>query len=108
LKEVHRILKPGGMLILTTPNLVSLGNRLLMLLGMMPRFAYAEFHYRIYNLKLIKSKLMRAGFNVKKVDSNYILISSYFNKYLGAIGEYFGSVVPSFGENFIIYASKDE
>jgi len=108
LEELFRVLKPGGLLILTTPNLTSLGNRLLMLFGKLPRFAYSEFHYRIYNPTLIKSKIEHAGFQIKKFDSNYILISTFFNKFIGMIGEFIGSILPFFGENFIIYAQKNK
>ncbi len=106
LKEVNRVLKKDGILILTTPNLVSLGNRLLMLFGKLPRFAYSEFHYRIYTAVLIKNKIIRAGFKIKKIDSNYILISTFFNKPIGKIGEWLGSKLPNFGENLILYAKK--
>jgi SAM-dependent methyltransferase len=36
LREIHRVLKPGGVLLLTTPNLASWVNRLLLLAGHQP------------------------------------------------------------------------
>ena len=106
LAECHRCLKRGGYLILTTPNLVSLGNRILMLFGKMPRFAYSEFHYRIYNEKLIADKIKKAGFDIIEIGSNYILISTFFNKIIGTAGEFLGKIFPSFGENLILYGKK--
>jgi len=106
LREINRIVKPGGLIILTIPNLVSLGNRLLILFGRLPRFAYAEFHYRIYTAGLIKNKMIKAGFKIKKIDSSYILISTFFNKYLGLFGERLGTFFPKLGEHLIIYAKK--
>ncbi len=106
LRECSRIMKKGGTLILTTPNLVSLGNRLLMSLGFLPRFAYNEFHYRIYNLRLLKNKLKAAGFEAKKISSSHVLISTVFNKYIGMIGESLGGLFPTLGEQFIIFAKK--
>jgi SAM-dependent methyltransferase len=38
LREIHRILKPSGKLILTTPNLAYVPNRVLLLLGIQPLF----------------------------------------------------------------------
>jgi SAM-dependent methyltransferase len=38
IEEIHRVLRPGGHLILTTPNLACLPNRLLMLIGLQPLY----------------------------------------------------------------------
>jgi len=107
LEEIFRVLKKDGLLILTTPNLVSFGNRFLMVLGKMPRFAYNEFHYRFYNKRIVIRKIEDSGFKVVKFSSNYVLISTFFNKFIGYIGELSGSLLPSFGENFIAYARKN-
>jgi 2-polyprenyl-3-methyl-5-hydroxy-6-metoxy-1,4-benzoquinol methylase len=106
LSEIHRVLKKGGVCVITTPNLVSLGNRMLMMFGKLPRFSYSEFHYRIYNQELIVSKLKNAGLKTFKIESNYVLISTFFNKFLGKIGESLGTIFPSLGENLIIYGKK--
>ena len=106
LSETNRVLKPSGLLIITTPNLVSFGNRLRMAFGKLPRFAYAEFHYRIYNKNLLIKKFEKAGYEIIKISSNYVLVSKFFNKYLGTIGEFLGTYFPAFGENFIIIARK--
>lgn len=106
LKEIHRVLKKDGLMILTTANLVSLGNRLLILLGKLPRFVYSEFHYKIYTPDLLKSKIVKSGFEIQKVDSSYVIISMIFNKFIGRIGEWFGSQIPELGEGLIVYATK--
>jgi 2-polyprenyl-3-methyl-5-hydroxy-6-metoxy-1,4-benzoquinol methylase len=106
LNEVHRVLKRKGLLVLTTPNLVSLGNRLLMLIGKLPRFAYAPFHYRIYTPQLLKSKLQDSSFKIIKFESSYIGISTYYNKPLGYVGEKLGTLFPFFGEHLILFAIK--
>jgi len=106
LKEIYRVTKPNGLLILTTPNLVSLGNRFLMLLGKIPRFVYADFHYRIFTPEILKIKLIQSGFKIERINSSYILISTFFNKFVGVIGEWLGSLFPNFGEHLIFFAKK--
>ncbi len=45
LEHCADVLKPCGVLILTTPHLLFGGNRLLMLVGRRPRFAYADYMF---------------------------------------------------------------
>lgn len=106
LSECYRVLKPKGILVVTTPNLVSLGNRFLMLLGKLPRFSYSEFHYRVYNKALLGEKIEKSGFEILKWSSSYVLISKFFNKFLGFFGEMIGTFIPVWGENFIVISSK--
>lgn len=106
LREIHRVLRPGGYCIITTPNLVSLGNRLLMSMGRLPRFAYAEFHYRIYNAALISRKIADTGLSPLRLDSSYVLVSTFFAPRLGRLGERAGTLVPKLGEHLIVYAQK--
>ena len=46
--ECYRVLKKEGILIVTTPNLTSLKNRILMLFGFHPRYAIEDHHYKVY------------------------------------------------------------
>ena len=78
-----------------------------MLLGFMPWGAYSDFHYKFYNYKIIYYKLKDGGFNIIRTDSSYLFVSCYFNKYIGKIGEWLGSIFPKYGEGFIIYAQKN-
>lgn len=109
--ECHRVLRAGGRLILTTPNLVSLGNRIRMAFGMLPRFAYDEPHYRIYTLDLLLRKMRAAGFVPLRVAASHILISRSSPRRLlawtlGYLGEWLASVYPRFGEMFVIVCRK--
>lgn len=111
LMECRRVLRPGGTLILTTPNLVSLGNRVRMGLGMLPRFAYDEPHYRIYNLDLLLHKIRLSGLTPTRVSSSHILISRssprrLLARTLGRIGEWLAPVYPRFGEMFIVVSRR--
>jgi 2-polyprenyl-3-methyl-5-hydroxy-6-metoxy-1,4-benzoquinol methylase len=63
LSRINRALKPGGALILTTPNIASLFRRLRLLLGIQPIYHY---HVREYTMREVVSLLRGAGFEVIK------------------------------------------
>ena len=56
-------MKPGGALILTTPNIASLFRRLRLLLGKQPIYHY---HVREYTMKEVVSLLREVGFEIVK------------------------------------------
>lgn len=102
LRDLRRVTKPSGLVIITTPNLVSLGNRLLMMCGAMPRFAYAEYHYRIYNRSVLLDRLRRAELTPLHVWGSYVGISRTFNDFVGRFGESLGYALPALGEHFVV------
>lgn len=111
ISECYRVVRPGGKLILTTPNLVSLGNRLLMALGKMPRYAYHDIHYRIYNLDILLNKLRKGGFAPIKVQSSHVIISKssprrILSRTFGSVGERLGAILPRLGEMFVVVCAK--
>jgi len=84
LKEVYRILKFGGILILSFPNIACLKNRFKLLFGMLPTYcADAEDfeikygvpgHIRDFNLSLVLRLLRNCKFEVKGVWTNGIFL----------------------------------
>jgi SAM-dependent methyltransferase len=77
LKEVRRVLKQQGLLILSTPNLVAWANRLLLLVGKTPFYydvspkrplsKYGYGHVNLYTLELLRKHLLSHGFEVIEV-----------------------------------------
>ncbi|MFC1586991.1 class I SAM-dependent methyltransferase [Planctomycetota bacterium] len=76
LLEIKRVLKPGGALVITTPNLLSLENRLRMLLGIYPRWVDYHCsklgHIRAYTIPVLKRQLKDNGFRIAAARGNYI------------------------------------
>lgn len=89
LSKIYKVLKPGGKLLITTPNVASLGRRLMLLLGYNPFLEYStkyiDFavapvgHIRYYTLSDLARQLDRNKFRkvvVKGDRVNFILFSN--------------------------------
>jgi 2-polyprenyl-3-methyl-5-hydroxy-6-metoxy-1,4-benzoquinol methylase len=76
LREIRRVLKPNGHLVLTTPNVCCLANRLKMLGGQTIHFPLRMWygvhpftgHYREYTIAEVKEMLRLSGFKLLKLD----------------------------------------
>ncbi len=77
LKEINRVLKPDGILLLTTPNLYAIHKIFMFNLGMSFNDAYDEFnklnvygyigHFREYSAQEVKKFLEKTNFKIEKV-----------------------------------------
>lgn len=80
LDEIHRVLRPGGHLLLSTPNLAAWYNRALLLLGTQPVFSEVSLrgihgrpgsqvvgHLRLFTARALRSMLPAAGFEVVRL-----------------------------------------
>ncbi|NGO72805.1 class I SAM-dependent methyltransferase [Streptomyces boncukensis] len=80
LDELHRVLRPGGHLLLSTPNLAAWYNRALLLVGTQPVFSEVSLrgihgrpgsqvvgHLRLFTARALRSMLPAAGFEVVRI-----------------------------------------
>jgi len=59
--EINRVLRVGGILVLTTPNIASLFRRLRLLLGIQPQY---RFHVHEYTKREVEDLLEKLGFRI--------------------------------------------
>ena len=105
LDECNRVLKKGGTLALTTPNLTFGVNRLLVLVGRMPMFTYAPYHYQMYTRNTLVKLVEGHGFEVEKVVSSHMLYSRR-RHFTGRLFELLGDWFPTFGAHLVLFARK--
>ncbi len=114
LSEIHRVLKPKGVLILSTPNLASLPNRLRLLFGGYPK--YLEFsragagHIHLYTPSTLKSQITNHKLQVVQFTSpNFLcpfITKTWFPVVLKEFCMALGDLFPSLDSHLIIVASK--
>lgn len=78
LREIQRILKPKGWLIISTPNIAWWGYRLFMFLGQPPK--KEGYHLRFFTHNSFSRLLKQSGFTI--IDSNSFTTLPLLNRYL--------------------------
>lgn len=123
LAEIWRVLKPGGKLLLTTPNLLCWYNRILMLIGVTPMYVehsyYANYgpsysfakevtpavgHLRIFNFAPLRSVVYQNGFEILSIKGAARLPV----RWLWQIDRAISRIRPQLAAQFILLASKSE
>jgi len=109
--EISRILKSNSFLLISTPNLLSLPNRLRMLFGKYPFFQapFAKhpfgFHLRLFSLQKLIQLLERNNFVIQKIDSDFISFDlKHAQPKIKSV--FLGSLMPSYGQRLILIAKK--
>lgn len=109
IKEINRVLKNDGYVLITTPNVVSLGRRLLILLGRSAyfeaSFSYPEGaagHLRYYTYDLLVDYLKILGLRVSKRTSDVVSLP------FGLSSALFANIFPSLGRSIIVKVVKSQ
>ncbi len=109
LSECNRILIPQGILVITTPNLAPLQDRIGFLFGKAPRqvnplHEYLRLHIRPFTCGLLKASLEATGFNVLAVRSNFVTLRlSNGRQFRSRI---LARLFPTLGGSLVVTASK--
>lgn len=110
LSEIWRVLKPEGKLLISTPNVASLGRRLFLLFGInpiiesSPNEPSSSGHIRYFTFKSLKDLLKKNKFKVIVSKSDVI----NFSKNGKAKLAFLGNIFPKFGASIIYLARKEE
>jgi SAM-dependent methyltransferase len=114
LTECYRTLRPKGCLLLSTPNLSSLSNRLRLLFGMYPHWMDFQVengvgHIRYYTLGILKQQLHSVGFKVECAVGTALvlpLLARFLSEDKVGLLTILGKLLPQLSPILIIKARK--
>ena len=109
LAECRRTLAPGGAIVVTTPNLATLPDRLRFLAGRSPRqvdalHPYLRLHIRPFTYRSLARILRASGFTPTDLRSNYVALGA---GRAGIESRALARVFPSVGGSLIVAAVRD-
>lgn len=83
MREIRRVLKTGGFLFISVPNLVNLWNRLLILVGKASYSTLRENHFHQFTPKSLNDFLKTCGFKI--MEAGKLTVHPILNKLFGKI-----------------------
>jgi SAM-dependent methyltransferase len=101
LENLSKHLKSNGRLIISTPNLLFWVNRVVMMAGFKPFFAYADFHVRMFVWRELSKKLSR-HFSIVTLQGSHVGIGRNRNLILGTLASYIGDLFPKLSAHLIV------
>jgi len=108
--ELNRILKPDGLLFISTPNTACLPNRFLLLIGKKPfnlDYFKSGGHIRAYTFSLLEKQLKENGFSIEKRTSELLRLSDKIEfSLLYRIESILADFFPTLSLSIIIKARK--
>ena len=108
LRRVYDILKPNGWMLISTPNINSLRNRVTVPLGRYPmglEYRTVIHHVRLYNPTVLEQHLYASGFtNVRSRDISFLPLSGSFGT--GWASRLLADRFPSLCSNILAIAQK--
>lgn len=109
-KEANRVIKPGGLLIITTPNLIRLNNVIKLIMGRSINWNINDeywdgAHAREFTASEIISLAKKAGFAIEKIEyKNFSYPNLSF--LVRVINKISGFILPSRRGNLILFLKK--
>jgi SAM-dependent methyltransferase len=108
LRECHRVLVPGGAIVVTTPNLATLRDRVRFLLGRSPRqvdphHPYLRLHIRPFTASSLVRAFTAVGFTPVGLRSNYVILGSDRREFSSRL---LARAAPSIGGSLILAGVK--
>jgi 2-polyprenyl-3-methyl-5-hydroxy-6-metoxy-1,4-benzoquinol methylase len=109
LSEVYQRLRPGGWLLLSTPNINSLRNRITVPLGAYPsglEYRNVIHHVRLYNPRVLRAHLASKGFSEIRMRGVSFLPMRFLALGRSGLSQALADLLPQLCNNFVAVARR--